>query len=141
MHGMHVTPSDLTFFGVVARALSGTLVHLTLCGFEGGVGAVPAKEKARCYGPMHKEVFFKTIAMFGGLQTLQLTSLLSFLSGQDLMMLAPLQAMPNLKTLIFSHEGQEECSVEALTKHVVDCINPHLRLLDSPCTVCAGEAD
>ena len=141
MHGMRVLPRDLAFLGVVARALAGTLVHLTLCNFEDGINAIPAKEKARRYGLVHKEVFFKTVAMFAGLQTLQLPSLLSFLPGQEAMVLAPLKTMANLKYLIFSHEEHEECTVEALKKHVLGCINPDLRLLDSPCTICAGAVD
>lgn len=137
MHGMHVLPGDLAFFGVVARALSGTLVHLAICNFEGGVWGVQSQEKACQYGAMHKELFFKTIAMFSGLQTLQLTTLMSFVSGQDMMILAPLKTMANLKTLIFSHQSTEERCVEAFTKHFLESINPDLRLLDSPCTVCA----
>lgn len=136
MHGMHVLPGDLAFFGVVGRALSGTLVHLTICNFEGGMWSVPAQEKAHGYGSMHKEVFFKTIAMFSTLQTLQLTTLLSFLAGQDMLILEPLKTMRYLRTLIFSHEDTEANTKDALLKSIC-AINPELRLLDSPCTVCA----
>jgi hypothetical protein len=138
MHGMHVLPADLAFFGVVARALSGTLVHLTICNFEDQTWRVPEQQQARVYGSVHKEIFFKSIAMFTGLQTLQMTTLLSFVAGQDMqMILAPLKTMASLKTLIFAHEQAEVQAVEAFTKLVLSSVNPDLRLLDSPCTECA----
>lgn len=136
LHGMPILPGDLTFLGVVARALSETLVHLTICRFDGSTCCVPTKDKARGYAPVHKELFFKTVSLFSGLQTLQMTTLLSFVQGHDLMMLAPLKSMRDLKTVIFSRQGTEESGVMALEKYAVANLNPELRLLDSPCTIC-----